>query len=110
MTISTDLAILNSMSSFVPNYSLNRQILVATLMNFLDKDGTTKYRYLSTPDDCTYDHKIERSKRVQAHLKTIRRKTSVKFIVKTLVLVKNNDLVRTFEFIFPEQCQENFLR
>ena len=42
MTISTHLAISNSMSSFVPKYWLNWQILVAILMNFADKDGTTK--------------------------------------------------------------------
>ena len=42
MTISTDLAVSNSMSSFVPDYWLNWQILVVILMNFVDKDGTTK--------------------------------------------------------------------
>ena len=42
MTILTDLAIPNSMSSFVPTYWLNLQILVAMLMNLVDKDGTTK--------------------------------------------------------------------
>ena len=42
MTISAHLAISNSMSSFVPKYWLNWQILVAILMNFVDKDGTTK--------------------------------------------------------------------
>ena len=42
MTISTHLAIANNMSSFVPKYWLNWQILVAILMNFVDKDGTTK--------------------------------------------------------------------
>ena len=47
MTISTDLAISNSMSSVVPKYWLNWQILVAILMNFVDKDGTTKVLALS---------------------------------------------------------------
>ena len=42
MTISTDLAISNSMSSFVPKYWLNWQIMVVILMNFVDKDGTIK--------------------------------------------------------------------
>ena len=42
MTMSTDLAISNSISSFVPKYWLNLQVLVAILMNFVDKDGTTK--------------------------------------------------------------------
>ena len=42
MTISTDLAISNSMSSFVPKYWLNWPILVAILMNFVDKDGASK--------------------------------------------------------------------
>ena len=42
MTISANLAILNSMSSFVSKYWLNWQILlVIFFMNFLDKDGTT---------------------------------------------------------------------
>ena len=42
MTIQTHLAILNIMSSFVPKYWLNWQILVLFLINFADKDGTTK--------------------------------------------------------------------
>ena len=42
MTISTDLSISNSMSSFVPKYWLNWQILWLFLMNFVDKDGTSK--------------------------------------------------------------------
>ena len=42
MTISTDIAISDSMSSFVPKYWLNLQILVAILINFVDKDRTTK--------------------------------------------------------------------
>ena len=42
MTISTDLAILNNMSNFVPKYSQNWQILVAICNEFRDKDGTTK--------------------------------------------------------------------
>ena len=42
MTISTDLGISNSMSSFVPKYWLNWQILVAILINFVDKDRTSK--------------------------------------------------------------------
>ena len=46
MTISTDLAISNSMSSFVPKYWLNWQTLVAS-MNFIDKGGTTKVYSLS---------------------------------------------------------------
>ena len=41
MTIATDLAFLNSMSSFVPKYCLNWQILVAVLNKF-HKDGKTK--------------------------------------------------------------------
>ena len=43
MTILTDSTISNSMSSFVPKYWLNWQILVA--LNF-----TKVYIYLSTPD------------------------------------------------------------
>ena len=42
MTTSTDLAISNNMSSFVPKYWLNWQILVAIFNEFVDKDGTTK--------------------------------------------------------------------
>ena len=44
MTISTHLAISNSMSSFVPKYWLNWQILVAIFNEFRRqiKDGTTK--------------------------------------------------------------------
>ena len=42
--ISTNLVILYSMSSFVPKYWLNWQILLAILVNFIDKDGTTKVR------------------------------------------------------------------
>ena len=42
MTISTDLAILNCMSSFVTKYWQNWQILVAMLNEFCRKDGTTK--------------------------------------------------------------------
>ena len=45
MTISIDLAVSNSMSCFVPKYWLKLQILVAILMNFVDKGGTTK-RYI----------------------------------------------------------------
>ena len=42
MTMSTDSTILNSISSFVPGYWLNWQILEDILMNFSDKDGTIK--------------------------------------------------------------------
>ena len=49
MTISTDLAFLNTLLSFVPTYWLNWQILMAIFsLNFVDKDETTKVRYLST--------------------------------------------------------------
>ena len=40
ITVSTGLAISN-MSSFVPKYYLNWQIMVAILKEFLSKDGTT---------------------------------------------------------------------
>ena len=43
MTILTDLAVSNSISSFVPKYWLNWQILmIICVMNFVHKDGTTK--------------------------------------------------------------------
>ena len=42
MTISTDLAISNNMSRFVPKCLLNWQILVDFSMNFVDKDRATK--------------------------------------------------------------------
>ena len=46
MTISTDFVISKSMSSFVPKYWLNWQILVAILMNLVDEDGNTNiHRY-----------------------------------------------------------------
>ena len=49
MTILTDLAISNSMSSFVPKYWLNWQILVAIFTNFVDKDEATKvYMHVSS--------------------------------------------------------------
>ena len=41
MTISYDLTISNSISSFVPKYGLNWKILVTILMNFVDKNMTT---------------------------------------------------------------------
>ena len=47
MTISTDLAVTNSMSSFVPEYWLNLKILVAIFNDFVDKGKTTKV-YLPT--------------------------------------------------------------
>ena len=41
MNISTDVAILNSISSFVPKYWLMWQILVVIFDEFVNKDGTT---------------------------------------------------------------------
>ena len=43
MTIATDLAISNSMSSFVPKYWLNLRLIWYTKM------GPLKYTYMSTP-------------------------------------------------------------
>ena len=42
ITISTDLAISSSMSSFVPKLWLKWQILVAIFYEFVNKDGITK--------------------------------------------------------------------
>ena len=49
ITISTDLAISNSMSSFVPKYWLTGKFWWPFLLNFEDKDGTTKVYILVNP-------------------------------------------------------------
>ena len=55
MTIST---ISNSMSSFVPKYWLNWQILVAVLVNFVDRDGITKV-YIPVHPRVSHNESIE---------------------------------------------------